>query len=88
MWPNFYTTAIKFVLKLPGLSLMYLLHVERGIMLGALKIEVVGILDKRASRLWLTDVFGSYYATKLPIPGMREISGHDARRGPFSHLGS
>ena len=85
MGPNSYTTAIKMVLKLLGLSLMYLLNLGRGISPGVLEIEEVGGLDKRALGNWATDVFGSHYDTKLPLPAMRAMSGHDARRGYFYH---
>ena len=85
MGPNSYTTAIKMVLRLLGLSLIYLLHLGRGIAPGVLEIEEVGGLDKRAIGNWTTDVFGSHYDTKLPLPAMRAMSGHDARRGYFYH---
>ena len=85
MGPNSYPTAIRMVLKLLGLSLMYLLHLGRGIAPGVLEIEEVGGLDKRALGNWATDVFGSHYNTKSPLPDMRTISGHDSRRGYFYH---
>ena len=85
MGPNSYTTAIKMVLRLLGLSLIYLLHLGRGIAPGVLEIEEVGGLDKRAIGNWTTDVFGSHYDTKLPLPAMRAMSGHDARRGYVYH---
>ena len=85
MGPNSYTTAIRMVLKLLGLSLIYLLHLGRGIAPGVLEMEEVGGLDKRALGNWATDVFGSHYDTRLPIPAMRAMSGHDARRGYFYH---
>ena len=85
MGPNSYTTAITMVLKLLGLSLIYLLHLGRGIAPGVLEMEEVGGLDKRALGNWATDVFGSHYDTKLPLSAMRAMSGHDARRGYFYH---
>ena len=40
-------------------------------------------LDKRSLGNRATDLFGSCYRTKLPLPEMRAISGHDTRRGYF-----
>ena len=85
MGPNSYTAAIRMVLKLLGLSLVYLLHLGRGIAPGVLEMEEVGGLDKRALGNWATDVFGSHYDMKLPLSAMRAMSGHDARREYFYH---
>ena len=58
MGPNSYTAAIKMVLKLLGLSLIYMLHLGRGIAPGVLEMEEVGGLDKHALGNWVTDMFG------------------------------
>ena len=34
---------------------------------------------------WTTDVFGSHYDNKLPLPALRVMSGYDSRRGKFIH---
>ena len=46
MGPNSYTAAINMVLKLLGLSLIYLLHLGRGISPGVFEIEEVGGMEK------------------------------------------
>ena len=50
-----------------------------------MEIEKIDGLDKCTIGNWTTDVFGSHYDTKLPLPTLRAISGYDSRRGRFIH---
>ena len=80
-----YTTAIQKFLTILKLSIVYLAHIGRGIAPGCLEIEEISGLDKCAIGNWATDVFGSHYDTKLLLPAMRAMLGHDSRRGKFIH---
>ena len=80
-----YTGAIQKDLNILQLSIVHLAHIGRGIAPGCLEIEEIDGMDTRAIGNWVTDVFGSHYDTKLPLPAMRAMSGHDSRRGKFIH---
>ena len=81
-----YANVIDKVLKkLRIVNSAYLGHIGRGIAPGIMEVEEVKGADRRAIGNWATDVFGSHYDTRLPLPAMRAMSGYDSRRGRFIH---
>ena len=82
--PFLYNINQKYI-KALGLSLSWVLHLERGTNSFALELEEVEDLNKRAIGNWDTDVYGKYYDKKLPLAAMRAIPGHDSSRGYFNH---
>ena len=78
-----YTNAITTACKAIGIRTTVQLHIGRVQGASSLDVEEVDGLDKRALGNWSTDVFGEVYSTKLPLPAMRAMAGHDTRRGYF-----
>ena len=77
-----YTVAIKNTCKAIDIRMNTQLHICR-IQGVALDVEEVDRLDKRSSCNCADDVFGTCYSTKLPLPVMLYMAGHDTRRGYF-----
>ena len=81
-----YTAVIKKVLHNLGIDYsVYLGHIGRGIAPGVSEVEEVDGVDRRAIGNWCTDVFGTHYDTRLPLPAMRAMAGFDSRRGRYIH---
>ena len=81
-----YTAVIKKVLHNLGIDYcVYLGNIGRGIAPGVLEVEEVDGVDRRAIGNWCTDVFGTHYDTRLPLPAMRAMAGFDSRRGRYIH---
>ena len=81
MSPSQYTKKMKNTCKSCNIESNTWLHFGRKCAPALMDLEEVNKMDKRALGNWITDVFGEFYSSKLPLAAMRVMAGFDKRLG-------
>ena len=81
MSPSQYTKKMKNACKSCNIESNTWLHFGRKCAPALMDLEEVNEMDKRALGNWITDVFGEFYSSKLPLAAMRVMAGFDKRLG-------